>query len=632
VIGLVCDRIMLASAIDYLVQRSGMANEKKTNLRFRSREWRGYPGDVRISSTGKPAAFLPSRERMVIKDFFTPVRCRLCFDKMNVLSDITAGDPWGIPGIDMKSGESLVIARTQTGLEAVRLADKSGALTLREIPYEAILSGQNIDEKKHGFFSHCNAWNTLGRSLPDQAKVALSSLSYTASKGDFERNLQQGLSMDQYPSRNALVDGAQKWVRNKRLSKKVHKILRPLAKMLHQGMQDHSAPDRKGRMINIEILGARFKNKGAHLMLIAVVEKLSTAYPNARLAIRWKLKKSMKTGGLKLYKKPSESESFVGDLILRIRYSKRARKRKQLILDSEIDLVLDISGFQYSDKFGHGNIANRAKRMRKLKRAGKKVFLLPQGFGPFEAPRVQRAIHTVVDHAELIFARDQDSYDHMERLVGKRSNIVMSPDFTNLLKGTLPDKFTAKEARVCLIPNTQMIAKTSAEIGESYLPFLARCAIFLENADLNPFILLHETGKDTALAREIQKLSGLDLEIVDEKDPVNLKGIIGSCHFVIGSRYHALVSALSQGVPAVATSWSHKYERLYEDYDCKELLISNLDFETGALDVLEDLTDQENYRKIVLRLKEAGDRELQRTEQMWEQVIKAIGQKDGNDR
>ena len=35
-----------------------------------------------------------------------------------------------------------------------------------------------------------------------------------------------------------------------------------------------------------------------------------------------------------------------------------------------------------------------------------------------------------------------------------------------------------------------------------------------------------------------------------------IKGMLGNCSFVISSRYHGLINALSQGVLCIATSWS----------------------------------------------------------------------------
>ena len=49
-----------------------------------------------------------------------------------------------------------------------------------------------------------------------------------------------------------------------------------------------------------------------------------------------------------------------------------------------------------------------------------------------------------------------------------------------------------------------------------------------------------------------------------------IKGILATCTAVISSRYHALIAALSQGVPAVALGWSHKYEALLSEVGTPE--------------------------------------------------------------
>jgi colanic acid/amylovoran biosynthesis protein len=376
--------------------------------------------------------------------------------------------------------------------------------------------------------------------------------------------------------------------------------------------------------MNIEIIGTGFQNKGAHLMLIAIVQELSRWNIDAHLAIRSKPEINWDGKGLGLYQKLEDSESCLGNMVSGIRFRKEARERHQMILDREIDIVLDASGFKYSDLFGHRSILDRAKKIANWKRSGKRIVLLPQAFGPLEAQRVRKAAHILAEHADLIYARDQDSFDHLNRLVGPRDSIRMSPDFTNLVAGHRPDHFKDMNKRACLIPNAQMVVRTSDAIGRSYVPFIAGCARFLSDAGLNPFILLHEMGKDGALAHQVQDLSGVKLEIIEEADPLLIKGIIGNCRLVVGSRYHALISALSQGVPAVATSWSHKYECLYEEYRSPELLISDLDFQTDALPVLQKLTDPVYYDKTIQTLKRSAQSNMEKTKKMWRAVREVI--------
>ena len=43
-----------------------------------------------------------------------------------------------------------------------------------------------------------------------------------------------------------------------------------------------------------------------------------------------------------------------------------------------------------------------------------------------------------------------------------------------------------------------------------------------------------------------------------------MKGVIGQCDFFIGSRMHACIAALSQGVPCVGVAYSMKFAGVFE--------------------------------------------------------------------
>src|SRR5690606_2234902 len=169
---------------------------------------------------------------------------------------------------------------------------------------------------------------------------------------------------------------------------------------------------------------------------------------------------------------------------------------------------------------------------------------------------------TVVENVDLIFPRERVSYGHLTGLVGEQSKIKQSPDFTNLIKGVLPANFDTEQNRFCIVPNCRMLDKTDPQTRDAYLPFLISCPRYLLEKGARPFVRVHEGKDDQRLADELSAAVG-GIPIVKESGALEIKGILGACSGTLGSRFHGLVSALSQGVPALATGWSHKYQMLF---------------------------------------------------------------------
>jgi len=169
-IGLVCDRILSFRAMDYLVHKAGLCRQDVRFLRFRSKQRSGWPGDVQIIMRDGKSTFLPARERIACKDLFTPQRCRLCFDKMNVLSDITCGDPHGLSKDG--EGQSAVIVRTSAGQSAMQFAIQAGIFASHTISADDLLAGQKIQNKRRDYASYVGLWSARGRAVPNVPMMA----------------------------------------------------------------------------------------------------------------------------------------------------------------------------------------------------------------------------------------------------------------------------------------------------------------------------------------------------------------------------------------------------------------------------------------------------------------------------
>ncbi|WP_313087358.1 polysaccharide pyruvyl transferase family protein [Pseudomonas sp.] len=372
----------------------------------------------------------------------------------------------------------------------------------------------------------------------------------------------------------------------------------------------------------IEIRKAGFVNKGAELMLHAALQKLKSRYPDATFVMAPTTEKSdhpyRKLTQLGFFPKASLWRYGIQWGNLANLAPRQLREMYGVVLDKEVDVVIDAAGFAYSDQWGDEPSIELAQSAKAWARNGTRVILLPQALGPFTTEKIQAAMKTVVDNVDLVFARERVSYEHLTRLTGERDNVRQAPDFTNLISGVLPADFDVEQNRFCIVPNCRMLDKTDQQTRDAYLPFLITCTRYLLEKGAKPFVLVHEGKGDLALAEQVSAAVG-GIPIVRESGPLEIKGILGACSGTLGSRFHGLVSALSQGVPALATGWSHKYQMLFEDYGFPEGLVQVTSDEAEIKRKLDLVTDDSARIAALIQARTAALK--QQSEQMWEQVF-----------
>jgi coenzyme F420 hydrogenase subunit beta len=164
-IGLFCDRTLLGVAIEQMARDTGVDIVDVRSFEYRSKGRSGWPGEPCFHLTSGEAVYAANSTRTSLKDYVTPPRCRLCFDKANVLADLTVGDAWGLS--DSRAGESVVIARTEVGSNLLREAQEAGYVELREADVHAILGSQAIEKRRGQFAAYTHAWRDMGRTPPE---------------------------------------------------------------------------------------------------------------------------------------------------------------------------------------------------------------------------------------------------------------------------------------------------------------------------------------------------------------------------------------------------------------------------------------------------------------------------------
>ncbi len=385
--------------------------------------------------------------------------------------------------------------------------------------------------------------------------------------------------------------------------------------------------------MKIQIDGTNIKNKGAELMLYCVLEQIERLHPEAlvywnddsmmgnasSIATSLKFKKS---GWQRIAQivRPFKAQG----ILRRLNLPHEALTNLHAI--SDVDLVLDASGFHYSDQFKiqPKYVTAKRKYYRDLKNNKTKLIFLPQAFGPFETNEGKELAKLVVENGKLVFARDHVSFGYLVSASENSVNHVLEyPDITIMSSYEIPDKYKYLKGKVCIIPNKRMVDKGGLTF-DAYLQFLIGILAVLEDRGEEVFLLNHEGAEDLQLCKDIQRASSSGVDVVSGLGARQIKGLISISRFVISSRFHGVASALSTSVPCLATSWSHKYEELFKTFNLSNRLLDVADIQ-ASIKIINRSLEEENLRSTKRTLDLASKRLKDKNAEMWNLVWETSG-------
>jgi polysaccharide pyruvyl transferase WcaK-like protein len=327
--------------------------------------------------------------------------------------------------------------------------------------------------------------------------------------------------------------------------------------------------------LNILIRGGGFVNKGAETMVRTVQYQLSSRLPMANFFMEV----------------PKGMQEFIGSKgLLPIIPGSKSRYKN-------IDGLIDISGFALGDSWGVNNSQFYQYHNSIFEAFEKPVVFLPQAWGPFTNKLIRQLSAAAINLSDYAFARDNRSFQYMNELEGvDRKKIGLAPDIAYQFQGASKAQAMSVLKRINFIPgeknvigimpNMQVYVRTEGKGAENkYIKLLIDIiSYFINKPDFSIVLIPHQVNPvenpdapDDRFLCDLIKTSLNNLpDIFILRDYLSaeiIKAVIGEMDFIIGSRYHGIIAALSQMIPVVVLGWSHKYFELLRDVGIEQYIV-----------------------------------------------------------
>jgi len=262
----------------------------------------------------------------------------------------------------------------------------------------------------------------------------------------------------------------------------------------------------------------------------------------------------------------------------------------------ESSCFFDISGYAFSssilNKFKFKNFEHSLSYLMSIvvaKNFSIPYFILPQSIGPFDYPLFYRKIlkflsFYILKYPRKIFVREKKYLDDLEKISGRDivnfKDIVLvgeAYDLKNIYKErpVISEKNILNDS-VGVILNRKIFDRIGAdEFFDVYDLVIKK----LLSKNKNVYIFRH-SYEDLDLCISLKSKFGHNENVIFFNDDFNcfeLEKIISKLDFVIASRYHSVIHAYKNKVPALCISWANKYYELLDYFsqlkylfDCRQ--------------------------------------------------------------
>ena len=276
------------------------------------------------------------------------------------------------------------------------------------------------------------------------------------------------------------------------------------------------------------------------------------------------------------------------------------------------DYILDIGqGDSFADIYGKVRFDLINKIHREASKFHKPYCLLPQTIGPFKDPAIKAQAVKAIAGADMVMARDKQSYDYVIKNVPQQKNVKEYIDVAFFLpykQMTFDKNFIHVGLNISALlwhggytQDNQFGLK-----GDYQKAVRGIIDYFLSLPNVKLHLIPHVVGSerhienDYAVSFDLQQESGNPNLILSPLflSPVDAKSYISGMDFFMGARMHSTIAAFSSGVPVVPMAYSRKFNGLFIDtLGYNHMVDLKVDSEEEVLNKVKALYESRNGLK-----------------------------------
>ncbi len=620
-IGLFCGHNTESVLTDRIIDKLRPGDLPLVSFSYRLGHWRGHlqaefgQGQIRT----KPFSYFSDYQNLY---FFSQRKCHYCFDHTGYYADLSAGDIWSLRMKDEPIKHTALIARTGFATQVVNAALENRVLTGKVESIDEVCEGQ---ARTLPFHYNISARAKVGSMFGEKIKDAV---------GEKVHLLDILIAW--------MIMFNERFSRTQIGRKFILAVPHPLLKLnsylikLFETVSKPS-PGLSTRHIIGIVAGTVWGNRGAESMLVTAVGRLHELYPDAAFKIysysptrdRQLVHRedldilSCKPASLVFRIFPFAALCWIFKKVgIRIPDKLLPRPAREL---RNCGILLDIGGISFVDGrelYLPFNILTIWPAML----LGIPVVKLAQALGPFHNPINRLAAKLFLPRCKHIFARGEITFGNLQDL--KLQNLTRVSDLAFLYRPgfNLSDEnenlVVALEEKLGILKNEKkrliVISPSSViyeKTGSRYLKQILDLVRQLDQEDIHFLFLPNSTragieksrNNDIFVVNLLHQLARSELSgptwskthwVAWDLNTRSLRRLISLADLLLTSRFHAMVSGLSLGIPTLVIGWSHKYVETLADFKLERFAADFEDRRVNLVDLAQELLKNENAIRL----------------------------------